>query len=306
MMTNQPIDVLTLLDLEPIEVNLFRGISPHSNWPRVYGGQVIAQAMVAACRTVEKRLPHSLHAYFILPGDPLIPIIYEVGRLRDGRSFSTRRVTAIQHGQAIFSMIVSFTAAAEAQLEYQETMPDVPPPEAFTTKKMRAHKGIAAAPDLIRHFFTTDESKRRRPIELRPTEVERYLGQQMTDGRVNIWMRVNAKLPDDPAIHLCALAYASDLSLLDAALARSGRTFLHENLTGASLDHAMWFHRPARADEWLLYSQDSPNANHGRALTRGLIFRPDGTLVASVAQEGVIRARRPGALKQSGPPPLAM
>jgi acyl-CoA thioesterase-2 len=233
------IDLISILDIEPLEVNLFRGNSPKTSWQRVFGGQVIGQAMVAACRTVEGRLPHSIHCYFILPGDTQVPIIYQVERLRDGKSYSTRRVTAIQ------------------------------------------------MPEFIRRYYESD-----RPIELRPVELGRYFGERIDDGRIHVWIRTAAKLPDDPALHLCALAYASDFSLLDAIMARYGRTLFDKRMMPASLDHAMWFHRPFRADEWLLYAQDSPSAQGGRGLTRGLIFKPDGTLVASVAQEGSVRERR--------------
>jgi acyl-CoA thioesterase II len=305
-MTKAPIDLLDLLDLEVIEVNLFRGISPPSRWPRVFGGQVIGQAMVAACRTVEGRLPHSLHAYFILPGDPSVPIIYEVTRLRDGRSFTTREVTAIQHGKAIFSMIASFTADEPGAFDHQDEMPKVPPPEEFSPEKMRANPLIASAPPFVRRFFETDESNRRRPVEMRPVEFERYLGKKIPDGRINMWMRTNVELPDDPAIHLCALAYASDMALLDTVAARHGQTFFQDSIMAASLDHAMWFHRPFRADEWLLYSQESPNANSSRGLARGLVFRPDGTLVATVAQEGLLRVRSKQKPEADGSQPLGM
>jgi len=289
---HEHIDLTRLLDLEPIEVNLFRGISPKSKWPRVFGGQVIGQAMVAACRTVEEgRLPHSLHAYFILAGDPTVPIIYEVGRLRDGRSFSTRRVQAIQHGSAIFSMIVSFAREEKDSFVHQEVMPDVPPPEAFSPEKMAGHPLLKNAPDFVKSFFESDRPFRRRPVELRPVEFERYVGAGEPGDRINFWIRVNAELPDDPRIHQCALAYASDMALLDSIAARHGKALFGENIMAASLDHALWFHRPFRADDWMLYSQDSPSAKAGRGLARGLIFTRDGIHVASVAQEGLIRQR---------------
>src|SRR6267142_704506 len=241
------IDLISILDLEPIEVNMFRGSSPKTSWQRVFGGQVIGQAMVAACRTVEGRLPHSLHCYFILPGDPQIPIIYQVERLRDGKSYSTRRVTAIQHGNAIFSIMVSFHAEEEGAFNHQEKMPDVPPPEKLTAEEVSKQPMFKEMPEFIRRYYESD-----RPIELRPVELGRYFGQKIDDGRI----------------------------LFD------------KRMMPASLDHAMWFHRPFRADEWLLYAQDSPSAQDGRGLTRGLIFKPDGTLVASVAQEGSVRERR--------------
>lgn len=298
-MSDQSIHLLKLLDLEPIEVNLFRGVSPKSKWPRVFGGQVIGQAMVAACRTVEGRLPHSLHAYFILPGDPNVPIIYEVGRLRDGRSFSTRRITAIQHGQAIFSMIVSFAKEEKDSFNHQETMPDVPPPEAFSPEVMKDHPLLKDAPKFVKRFFESDTPFRRRPVEMRPVEFERYLGQKAPGGRINFWIKTNMELPDDPAIHQCALAYASDMALLDSIAARHGEALFKDNIMAASLDHAMWFHRPFRADEWMLYSQDSPSANGGRGLARGMIFTRDGTHVATVAQEGLVRLRAPSATTPS-------
>lgn len=286
-MSKSLIDLIDILDLETIEVNMFRGRSPKTRWQRVFGGQVIGQAMVASCRTVEGRMPHSLHCYFILPGDPQIPIVYEVERLRDGKSYSTRRVTAIQHGHAIFSMMVSFHAEEEDSFNHQDPMPDVPPPDKLTAEELSKHPIIEKMPDFIRRYYESD-----RPIELRPVEFQRYAGEKIPEGRINFWIRTAAKLPDDPALHMCALAYASDFSLLDSIMARYGRTLFDGQAMAASLDHAMWFHRPFRADEWLLYSQDSPSAQNGRGLARGLIFKPDGTLVATVAQEGSVRERR--------------
>src|SRR5262245_58172356 len=291
VMSEDQIDLLKLLDLEPIEVNLFRGVSPKSKWPRVFGGQVIGQAMVAACRTVEERLPHSLHAYFILAGDPTVPIVYEVGRLRDGRSFTTRRVTAIQHGQAIFSMIVSFAAQERDSFHHQEVMPEVPPPEEFAPEKMARHPLLKDAPKFVKRFFESDSPTRRRPIEMRPVEFERYLGVKAPGGCINFWIKCNAELPDDPKIHQCALAYASDMALLDSVAARHGQALFQDNLMAASLDHAMWFHRPFKADEWILYSQASPSASGGRGLARGMIFTREGVHVATVAQEGLVRVR---------------
>src|ERR1700738_737256 len=281
------IDLISILDLEPIEVNMFRGSSPKTSWQRGFGGEVIGQAMGAACRTVEGSLPHSLHCYFILPGDPQIPIIYEVERLRDGKSYSTRRVTAIQHGTAISCIMVSFPAEERASVEHQERMPAVPPPEKLAAEGVARQPMFRELPDFIRRYYESD-----RPIELRPVELGRYFGQKIEDARIHVWIRTASKLPDDPALHMCALAYASDFSLLDAAMARYGRTLFDKRMMPASVDHAMWFHRPLRADEWLLYAQDSPNARAGRGLTRGMIFKQDGTLVASVAQEGAVRERR--------------
>ncbi len=283
-------DLLAILDLEPLEVNLFRGRSPQSGWQRVFGGQVIGQSLVAACRTVEDvraRPPHSLHAYFLLAGDPKVPIIYEVDRIRDGKSFVTRRVIAIQHGHAIFSMSVSFHGEEDG-MSHQAPMPPVPPPEELPGEQDLKQRVLPLMPDPVRGYY-----ERERPIELRPVEFDRYLGKRHPDGRFNVWIRTTGTLPDEPAIHRCVLAYASDMMLLDAALIPHGRTVFEKSIMAASLDHAMWFHRPFRADEWMLYAQDSPSAAGARGFSRGLIFARDGTLVASVAQEGLLRERRP-------------
>jgi acyl-CoA thioesterase-2 len=283
-------ELVEILDLEPLELNLFRGRSPQSRWQRVFGGQVIGQALVAACRTVEavtSRPPHSLHAYFLLGGDPKVPIIYEVDRIRDGRSFTTRNVKAIQHGRAIFSMSVSFHVH-EKGLSHQFHMPDVPKPDALPDEAELKASVWPKMPEPVRRYY-----ERERPIELRPVEFGRYLGETLKDGRFHVWMRATGRLPDEPAIHQCVLAYASDMMLLDAALIPHRLSVFSENIMAASLDHALWFHRPFRADEWLLYAQDSPNLSDSRGFSRGLIFAGDGTLVASVAQEGLLRQRRP-------------
>jgi acyl-CoA thioesterase-2 len=288
-MTSAVQDLLHVLDLEPLEVNLFRGRSPQAGWQRVFGGQVIGQALVAACRTVEEiaaRPPHSLHAYFLLGGDPKVPIIYEVDRIRDGRSFTTRRVVAIQHGHAIFSMSVSFHVA-EPGLDHQAPMPEVPGPEDLPGDVEIRERVLPVMPEPVRRYY-----ERERPIELRPVEFARYLGKKYPEGRFNVWIRTTGPLPDAAAIHQCVLAYASDMMLLDAALIPHGRTVFEKSIMAASLDHALWFHRPFRADQWLLYAQDSPNASGARGFARGLIFARDGTLVASVAQEGLMRLRR--------------
>ena len=280
--------LLDLLDLEPLELNLFRGRSPQVGWQRVFGGQVIGQALVAACRTVEGRQPHSMHAYFLLPGDPKVPIIYEVDRIRDGKSFTTRRVVAIQHGQAIFSMSVSFHVD-EPSLTHQAPMPEVPPPEQLPNENQAREWVLANMPEPIRRYYELE-----RPIEMRPVEYTRYLGQKFENARFHVWIRTTGQLPDDPAIHQCVLAYASDWTLLDTALVPHGRSLFEREFMAASLDHALWFHRPFRADDWLLYAQDSPNLAGARGFSRGLIFARDGTLVASVAQEGLVRRRTPG------------
>jgi acyl-CoA thioesterase II len=282
-------EVVDILDLEPLEVNLFRGRSPQSRWQRVFGGQVIGQALVAACRTVDDvtmRPPHSLHAYFLLGGDPKVPIIYEVDRIRDGKSFTTRNVKAIQHGRAIFSMSVSFHIA-EPGLNHQFKMPDVPKPDALPGEAELKERIYPLLPEPARRYYA-----RERPIEFKPVEFSRYLGEKSDTGRFDVWIRTTGKLPDEPAIHQCVLAYASDMMLLDAALIPHGRSVFSEDIMAASLDHALWFHRPFRADEWLLYAQDSPSLADSRGFSRGLIFAEDGTLVASVAQEGLLRQRR--------------
>jgi acyl-CoA thioesterase II len=277
--------LLSILDLEPLEHNLFRGLSPQVGWQRVFGGQVIGQALVAAARTVEGRIAHSLHGYFMLPGDPSVPIIYEVDRIRDGRSFTTRRVVAIQHGKAIFSMSVSFQVE-EPGLDHQMPMPDVPQPEDLPSEAELKSLFFESAPEPVRRYW-----QRERPIELRPVDLRHYTSREPLDPIQRVWVRATGRLPDDPEIHRCVLAYASDMTLLDTALFAHGRGIFDRDLQAASLDHALWFHRPFRADEWLLYTEDSPSASGARGFTRGALFSRDGRLVASVAQEGLIRLR---------------
>jgi acyl-CoA thioesterase II len=285
-MANAVQSLIEILDLERLEVNLYRGMIPQVGWQRVFGGQVIGQALVAATRTVDARLVHSLHAYFILPGDPKVPIIYEVDRIRDGGSFTTRGVKAIQHGKAIFSMMASFHREEEG-FSHQAPMPDVPPPEELPGEEEMRKGVLPTMPEPVRRYF-----ERERPIEMRPVEFKRYLSRDHREPRFNVWMRATQKLPDDPAIHQCVLAYASDMMLLDSALIPHGRTVFEKSVQGASLDHALWFHRPFRADEWLLYAQDTPNAESALGFARGLIYSREGRLVASVAQEGLVRQRR--------------
>lgn len=279
-------ELLLVLDLERIEHNVFRGRSPQVGWQRVFGGLVIAQALVAATRTVEDRAPHSLHGYFMLPGDPSVPILYEVDRIRDGRSFATRRCVAIQHGRAIFSLSASFQVD-EPGLEYGAPMPSAPDPEGLETIESIMEKFASAIPASVRNYFERD-----RPFEIRPTDATRYLmggSERPREAKQAIWIRCRHALPDDPALHRAILAYLSDLTLLDSALVAHGRTIFDPTLQVASLDHALWFHRPCRVDGWLLYAQESPNTTGARALTRGLIYSQDGRLIASVAQEGLIR-----------------
>lgn len=284
-MTSAVQDLLAILDLEVLEQNLFRGGSPQVGWQRVFGGQVIGQALVAASRTVEGRSPHSLHGYFLLPGDPKVPIIYDVERIRDGRSFTTRRVKAIQHGQPIFTLSASFHID-EPGLSHQMAMPDVPKPDQLPSESDIRERVMPLMPDPVRAYF-----ERERPIELRPVEFKRYMTRDGLDPYFNVWIRATGTLPEDPAIHQAVLAYASDMTLLDSTLVAHGRTVFEREIQAASLDHALWFHRPFRADEWLLYAQDSPFAGGARGFARGSIFTSDGVLVASVAQEGLIRHR---------------
>jgi len=279
--------LLSILDLERLEENLFRGLSPQVGWQRVFGGQVIGQALVAACRTVEDRTAHSLHAYFLRAGDPSVPIIYEVDRIRDGGSFSTRRVVAIQHGHAIFSMAASFQKE-EAGLEHQMAMPDVPPPEDLPSEAELKAKFIDKLPEPVKAYWEHE-----RPIEIRPADLSRYFSAETRDPSQQVWIKATGDLGDDLALHQCVLAYASDFTLLDTALIAHGRFVFDPNLMLASLDHAIWFHESFRADDWLLYVQDSPSSGGGRAFCRGTLFTRDGRLVASTAQEGLVRERKP-------------
>jgi len=278
-------DLLKILDLEQLEVNLFRGQSPKSGWQRVFGGQVIGQSLVAARRTVDGRHPHSLHGYFMRPGDPKVPIIYEVDRIRDGKSFTTRRVVAVQHGQAIFAMSASFQID-EGGFSHQAVMPVVPGPDELPSEDDVKAELLSRMPEPMRTYY-----ERERPIDMRPVEINRYMSREPMEPQFHVWIRITGRLPDDPAIHQCVLAYASDMTLLDTSLVPHGRTVFDPTIQAASIDHAMWFHRPFRADEWLLYAQDTPNAGGARGFSRGLIFQQDGTLIASVAQEGLIRDR---------------
>ncbi|MGI9601157.1 MAG: acyl-CoA thioesterase II [Acidimicrobiales bacterium] len=271
--------VVDLLDLEVIEVNIFRGVSPDEDRQRVFGGQVAGQALVAAARTVDNGTVHSLHAYFLRPGDPKAPILYEVDRIRDGRSFTTRRVVAIQHGRPIFNLAASFHQH-EPGFDHQFTMPEVPDPHSLPdfAERVRANPKV---PD--------DWAKNPRPIDTRyitSTPVER---DEPKPPFQQVWLRANGTLPDDPVLHTCLLTYASDMTLLDTTLLPHGTGAIDGDIMMASLDHAMWFHGPFRADEWMLYDQDTPSSGGGRGLARGLVYTQGGDLIASVMQEGLIR-----------------
>ena len=279
-------DLLGILDLEELEVNIFRGANRDIGSGRVFGGQVLAQALVAAGRTVEPdRTAHSLHSYFILPGDLAAPIVYFVERLRDGRSFTTRRVTAIQHGHAIFEMLASFHVA-EPGIAHQDAMPDVPPPESVERDLDRLRAAVARVPLSHRTYFTQE-----RPIDLRTVDPTDPFRPERRPARRSVWLRTSGTMPGDaPLPHQSVLAYASDYGILGTALLPHGLAF-GPTLQAATLDHAIWFHRPFRADEWLLYVTDSPSADGALAFARGSVFARDGRLVASVTQEGLLRVR---------------
>ena len=278
-------ELIETLDLEEIEVNVFRGRSPHEERIRVFGGQVAGQALVAAGRTVADRVVHSLHAYFLRPGDPKIPILYQVDRIRDGKSFTTRRVVAIQHGEAIFHLSASFQTT-ERGLEHQIPMPAAPPPESLPTLKERTAEMLSRAPEEMKRWLM-----RERPIDVRPVNPSDHLRPEKAEPRQLVWLRADGRLPDPLLLHQCVVAYASDLTLLDTATLPHAISWFVPRFQMASRDHAMWFHRPFRADEWLLYAQESPSASGARGFAMGHIFRLDGTLAVSVVQEGLIRLR---------------
>ena len=277
-------DLHNLLDLEYIEHNIFRGRSIDIGSGTVFGGQALAQSLVAAQRTVdEDRVPHSMHGYFILPGDVDAPIVYEIDRLRDGNSFTTRRIVAIQHGRAIFNMAASFQTPEEGA-EHQAEMPDVPGPTELPRELDLIRAVEDQIPEEVRSFYT-----RERPIEFRPVEPVDPFDPDAKPPAHYVWFRARGPLPDDRLTHQSVLAYASDYGLLSTALRPHGLSFVQPNLQLATLDHALWFHRPVQADEWLLYAMDSPSGSGARGFTRGQIFSEDGRLVASVAQEGLMR-----------------
>jgi acyl-CoA thioesterase-2 len=276
--------LVQLLDLEAIERDIFRGASTQTHWQRVFGGQVAGQALVAAGRTVaDDRRVHSLHSYFVRPGDPTIPIVYEVDRVRDGRSFSTRRVIAVQRGETIFSLSASFQLDQDG-IDHQTPMPEVPAPETLPALVNR----YGNSPDAAEFYRSMPK-----PIDLRyvddPPWQQHPRGPR--EGVSRVWMKADGKLPDDPLLHVCVLTYASDMTLLDSVLVRHGIAPGLDDISMASLDHAMWFERPFRADEWLLYSTKSPSASGGRGLATGRFYTQDGRQVCSVVQEGMVRVR---------------
>lgn len=282
-------DLLRLLDIEPLEVNLFRGHDlPDAGARRIFGGLVIAQALLSAYRTVEERLCHSLHAYFIGPGDPQAPVIYQVDRARDGGSFTTRRVVAVQHGVEIFNLTASFHIA-EDSWQHQHPMPQMPPPEDCPDRRMVRARETRRLPDGRVLDFLRD-----RTIEVREVSPRDLRDPAPEDDRHAMWFRMaRAAAGQGPAMQQCLLAYASDMGLLGAALRPHGLTWFDRNLMSASLDHAMWFHGPVRFETWHLYAMDAPFTGGGRGFTRGTIYDDAGRLVASVAQEGLLRRLRP-------------
>ncbi len=283
--TNAMRELLSLLDLETLEMDLFRGNSPQVGWQRVFGGQVIGQALIAAQRTVEpERHVHSLHAYFMQPGDPKIPIIFEVERIRDGSSFNTRRVLAKQHGKGIFALSASFQVD-EGGLDHQIAMPEgILPPEQLLGDRDIKEQYLDMAPANVRKYWEQE-----RPIEIKPVSLAHYFSREKLDPVQYVWVRAAGVVPDDRGLQAAILAYLSDMTLLDTSLHPHGRSIFDRDLQVASLDHAMWFHRPFRLDDWLLYAQDTPSASGARGFNRGSLYTRDGILVASVTQEGLIR-----------------
>ncbi len=276
-------DLLELLRLEQLDVDRFRGQSRDIGAPQVFGGQVLGQALMAAGRTVDKRLAHSLHAYFLRRGDVAAPIIYTVDRARDGASFSSRRVVAEQHGRAIFHMAASFQRT-ETGIEHQATMPEVPGPEGLPDRSAVPREVLAQLHEKMRSYLL-----RKRPFLIRPVNPPDLLKPEKMDPIKHVWIKATDVLPAEPLLHQALLAYVSDYELLSTATLPHGINFRDSNIRMASLDHAIWFHRPFRADEWLLFSYDSPSASASRGVARGLIYSQDGRLIASTAQEGLMR-----------------
>jgi len=281
----QPLDILlNLLDLERLELNLYRGPSQDIGSGRLFGGQVLAQALVAAGRTVEEgRAAHSLHGYFVLPGDVNTPVVYQVDRVRDGKSFTTRRVLAIQEGREIFTATCSFHVAEEG-IDHGAPLPPSPVPDTLPREIDLVRAMAHRIPEHLRAVYTQD-----RPIDFRPVDPVDPFAPATREAVKQLWFRADGQMPDDPLLHQAVMAYASDYGLLGTALLPHGLSFLMRRVQAASLDHAVWFHRPFRVDEWLLYATDAPAAAGARAFTRGSLFTADGALVASTAQEGLIR-----------------
>jgi acyl-CoA thioesterase II len=283
-------EVLDLLDLEQIELDIFRGRSPEERIQRVFGGQVAAQALVAAGRTVpDDRDVHSLHAYFIRPGDPAIPIVYNVERVRDGRSFTTRRVQAVQHGKAIFTMSVSFHIQEEGVHHQAAVMPAAPDPETLAPFQERMRSVVGDSPEW------RDWLSKPRAVDARYVNAltwEAHKDPSLISPHNDVWFRYDTELPDDPLLHVVLAAYASDFTLVDTVLLAHGLAWGASNVTGASLDHAMWFHQRFRVDDWVLYAQESPWSGHARGLARGQMFTTAGDLAVSVVQECMIRVTR--------------
>jgi acyl-CoA thioesterase II len=276
-------ELVSILDIEVIGQNQFRGAQPSEERSRVFGGQVIAQALMAAYRTIESRSVHSLQSYFVRGGNPSLPIDYEVEVLRDGRSFSIRRVLAKQEGKAIFCMSCSFHTG-EAGVAHQPRMPDVPGPEQLPDLREVQSAPRDEMPPVLLRLLRED-----RPIDFKPVDFDGMMTRTMKDEVRHFWIRAKGKLPDVPSLHHAVLAYASDMSLLDVALHKHGRGLFDGSHQTASLDHVMWFHRAFRADEWVLYSQESPSRAFSRGFTRGAIFSRSGELLVSVSQEGLLR-----------------
>ena len=279
--------LIETLALERIEVNLFRGLAPRDQGPRIFGGLVIGQALLAGYGTVENSVCHSIHCYFLRPGDPQIPILYEVDRARDGRTFTARRVTAIQHGEQIFNLAASF-AHPESGFEHQDPMPEVPGPEELTEESELRRAVMAKLPPLMRQM-----AERPRPIEMRPVDPFTFTDTVSGAPAQNIWMRAGTPIGDDVVFNQAALAYASDMSFLSTSMRPHGMGWQTPGLQTASIDHAIWFHRPCNFNEWHLYVQKSPSAYGSRGFNLGEVYSRDGRLVASTAQEGLMRYRPP-------------
>ncbi len=289
-------DLITLLQLERIEDNIFRGDSRDIGSPQVFGGQVLGQALSAAHNTVNGRIAHSLHAYFLRRGDMNAPIIYDVDRARDGGSFSNRRVVAIQHGRPILNMAASFQNPEEG-LEHFAEMPDVPSPDALKDLTAVAADISDKMPMKLRRFMTKE-----RPFEFRPVDAQHFDSRKKLPAQKSVWIRAVDRLPDDRALHQNLLAYVSDFELLATSTLPHGLSFTRGNVIMASLDHALWFHRDFRMDDWLLYTMDSPNASGARGFARGQLFTAQGQLVASTSQEGLVRVVEPGREKPRSNP----